>query len=105
MSIEDDDLEKAGTRSRRPLTNSKQYSVYPPKRPSTPKYKQKSLFTFALILFFTLFVFFYSNSKTTTKSSKTFQYKDTSQFNDSSQFTDYNHLSNLLNQNKGINLL
>lgn len=107
MSIDDDDLEKAGTRSRRQLTNSKQYSVYPPeaekKRPSSLKYyKQKSIALCLFVLSILLFViFFYSNS-TKPKKSTPFIFKDSSHYNDSSQLTDYTHLTNLLSQNKGL---
>jgi hypothetical protein len=88
MSIEDDDLEKAG---RRQLTNSKQYSVYPP----TQKHKQKSVIAVASCLLLLLF-FYYSSSPPPPPPTSIF--KDASQYNDSSQFTDYNHLRTLINK-------
>jgi hypothetical protein len=114
MSIDDDDVERAGTRSRRQLSTSKPYSVYPPDHNSlhltkkqSPVINRKSrpfIFTCIITVTVLLFILFLSNSKSpaikiNTKS--TLNFEESTDFKDSSQFTDYELLNRLLTEKKG----
>ncbi|EPB90643.1 hypothetical protein HMPREF1544_02553 [Mucor circinelloides 1006PhL] len=123
MSLDDEDLERAGTRSRRQLTNSKKYSVYPPpleqdvdqqdittidgqnhplRKPNTylsNLVKSRSrAFTLICCILIILFVGFYrypSIHLPSRKDTKTL-FEEKIEFNDSSQYTDYALLDRLL---------
>ncbi|KAI9357176.1 hypothetical protein BD770DRAFT_345109 [Pilaira anomala] len=115
MSIDDDDLERAGTRSRRQLSNSKQYSVYPPPSPPPSKHsletKRLSLkknhkapprSITLIIIFFILFIFYLIFSFKTHTRKQTSVFEQSTEYNDSSQFTHYALLNKLFSEKNGI---
>jgi hypothetical protein len=129
MTIDDEDLERAGTRSRRQLSNSKQYSVYPPpeEQDRYPHHVKKSFATAATtttnpfnnrksryfilisITAIVLFILYLSKTSlsrvklTTTKASSFDLNQDSTNYKDSTQLTDYALLNRLLLEKKGNN--
>ncbi|KAL0143808.1 hypothetical protein V8B55DRAFT_1480706 [Mucor lusitanicus] len=124
MGLDDEDLERAGTRSRRQLTNSKKYSVYPPPpehdaadqqeitiidgqnhplRKSNSylshlaKSKSRTL-TLVCCICVLLFISFYRypSIHLLSRSDTGSLFEDKTLFNDSSQYTDYALLDRLL---------
>lgn len=129
MGLDDEDLERAGTRSRRQLTNSKKYSVYPPpleqdvdqqdittidgqnhplRKPNTylsNLVKSRSrAFTLICCILIILFVCFYRYPSIHLPSRKDTNtlFEEKVEFNDSSQYTDYALLDRLLIDKKGL---
>lgn len=130
MGLDDEDLERAGTRSRRQLTNSKKYSVYPPPpehdaadqqeitiidgqnhplRKSNSylshlaKSKSRTL-TLVCCICVLLFISFYRypSIHLPSRSDTGSLFEDKTLFNDSSQYTDYALLDRLLIDKKGL---
>jgi hypothetical protein len=113
MIVVDEDLERAGTRSRRQLTNPKPYSMYPPVETtfhsSMTKYSITQLFknktkviVIACICLMFLFNLFYKPLVTPTAAPKTpSAFEGSTQFQDSTQATDYALLHRLLAEKKG----
>lgn len=117
MKIDEEDLERAGTRSRRQLSNSKQYSVYPPQNPSLldakkPSHifshllhrKSRSFFLICIVAIVFLVLGFSSSSYSKVKKGSKLQastFEETADFKDSSQFTNYALLNRLLPEKKG----
>lgn len=117
MKIDEEDIERAGTRSRRQLSNSKQYSVYPLQDPSLQdakkasqrfkhflQRKSRSLILICIVVIVFLVLGFLSGSysmvnKSTRTKASTFE--ETVHFKDSSQFADYAFLNRLLTEKKG----
>ncbi|KAI9474131.1 MAG: hypothetical protein EXX96DRAFT_580702 [Benjaminiella poitrasii] len=101
MAMDDEDLERAGTRSRKQLTSSKHFSIYlpssddytPVKSRHRPRYKSKSLALISSILIFTCIIFLVSNN---TQSTVKDELEQVTKFNDSTQLTDYTLLNRLL---------
>ncbi len=117
MSIEGNDLERAGTRSRRRLSQSKQYSLFPPEDPSVhPFGKRASIvfnrksrsFLFICITVVILFVFLLlsrpsipSWKSSQKKTQTTLTFRESTHFKDATQFTDYALINRLLSEKKG----
>lgn len=111
MSIDEDDLERAGTRSRRQLSNSRQYSVYPPENPLHDIKKSNSLnkrprsvilISITILILFILFLANTSRTSTTELSNqKTSTFEETTEFKESKQLTDYALLHKLFNEKNG----
>lgn len=126
MTIDEDDLERAGTRSRRQLSTSKQYSIYPPPsgtekeesdhyHHATKKsltsitiHKKSRSFMFVAVTAIVLFILYLSKTSlsrlnsTPTKKASTFNPdQDSSHFPDATQLTDYALLNRLLIEKKG----
>lgn len=117
MTIDDEDLERAGTRSRRQLTNPKPYSMYPPIENtfnhSMNRQSIKQLFNnnakiiviacLCLLLLFNTFCksFIAGNSATITTRVNPLAFEESTEFQDSTQLTDYALLSRLLTEKKG----
>jgi hypothetical protein len=131
MGIDDEDLERAGTRSRRQLTNSKKYSVYPPPLEKEEEIIEKldeqgenhhhplektnnflsklvkskprtvAIFCFVFTL---LFIGLYQSPSIYLPSRRDTStlFEQTLEFNDSSQYTDYALLNKLLIEKKGL---
>ncbi|KAG2206933.1 hypothetical protein INT46_005453 [Mucor plumbeus] len=129
MGIDDEDLERAGTRSRRQLTNSKKYSVYPPPLEKEEEIIEKldeqgenhhhplgktnnflsklvkskprtvAIFCFVFTL---LFIGLYQSPSIHLLSRRDTStlFEQTLEFNDSSQYTDYALLNKLLIEKK-----
>lgn len=129
MGIDDEDLERAGTRSRRQLTNSKKYSVYPPPLEqdadqqdittidgqSHPLKRSKNylsrllnsksrVFTLICCICLILFVGFnrYPSIHLPSRKDTSSLFEEKTAFNDSSQYTDYALLDRLLIDKKGL---
>ncbi|KAL9558190.1 hypothetical protein MBANPS3_001010 [Mucor bainieri] len=123
MGLDEEDLERAGTRSRRQLTNSKKYAVYPPplehdadqqetstiidgQQQRKPKHYLSHLvkskprtFTFICCVCILLFVGLYGYPPMRLRSRKDMSsvFEDSkTEFNDTSQYTDYALLDRLL---------
>lgn len=132
MGVDDEDLERAGTRSRRQLTNSKKYSVYPPPleeeeeiidklddqqgenhhhplaKPNNylsklVKSKPRAVAIFCFV-FALLFIGLYQSPSIhlPSKRNTASLFEQTLEFNDSSQYTDYALLDRLLIDKKGL---
>ncbi|KAI8637939.1 hypothetical protein BD408DRAFT_423691 [Parasitella parasitica] len=112
MSIDDEDLERAGTRSRRQLTNSKKYPVYPPEEEEQGenqirqsslhlsrlvKSKPRTFFIILILCTLLLTTLYRSPSiRLPPRKAATTFFQEATEFNDSSQYTDYALLDRLL---------
>ncbi|CEP18964.1 hypothetical protein [Parasitella parasitica] len=129
MGLDDEDLERAGTRSRRQLTNSKKYSEY---LPTEEEYEQdenlnirlptsrcvsrlvksrpRTCYLILSILLLVLLTTFYQSPSirglpSRKAATSLFFQQDSLEFNDSSQYTDYALLETLLLDKKAVRVV
>ena len=112
MSIDGNDLERAGTRSRRTLSNAKPFYLHDAQDPSVHPYGKRSANVFSrrprpvilLLVTILLFIIVYlskSHLHTTPLSKPEFTFEDSLIYPDATQWTDYTHIYNLLSEKKG----
>ncbi|KAI7907906.1 uncharacterized protein BX663DRAFT_492366 [Cokeromyces recurvatus] len=102
--MNDEDLERAGTRLKRQLKKSKHYSFYPStlmnyasiKNRQHSRFKPRSLILIGIIFILIFLIFTLPNKSTSKKQTRIEDFEQIIDFNDSTQYTDYTFLNRIL---------